>query len=92
MEVWKGEKRLSAGNVSLHLNLDVNFTTAVEGLKSENGSPSSRSARCEAGGRKVLDNTMSERLRAAAFDLMLYDFTLHDMLVHTILFKDNTAD
>lgn len=34
MEVWKG-KRLRAGNVSLHLNLDVNFTTAVEGLENQ---------------------------------------------------------
>lgn len=33
----KGE-RLWAAGVNLHLNLDVNFTTSVEGLGSENGS------------------------------------------------------
>lgn len=35
---------------------------------------------------KALDNTMSERVRAAALALMLYD-SLHYMLVHTLLLK-----
>lgn len=46
MDVWSegggegvgGEGVVRLGNVSLHLNLDVNFTTAAEGLESENGS------------------------------------------------------
>lgn len=37
---WKSGKgkRLQAASVKLHLNLDVNFSTSVEGLGSENGS------------------------------------------------------